>query len=88
MLEEAIRRRGGSATLWSQAFLAMAHWRLGHHPSAHRRLNQLAGSTPKSDPNSFWINVERDVLRREAESLIRLDPSFPPDPFPPGPNHP
>ena len=64
--------------------LAMAHGRLGHREAARRWLDQLTGSPPDTAPGSFWSNVPRDVLRREAEAVIRFDPVLPPDPCGPG----
>src|SRR5262249_34946232 len=63
---------------WDWAFLAMAHYRLGHIDEVRRwldRFHNLSSSpnTAVSSPNE----LETEVLRREAETVVRRDPFFP-----------
>jgi len=88
--EDAIRRleekfrirlngRLGEPQDW--AFLAMAHFRLGHRDEAHRWLDRLRNRQTTTDPNQFWDELEIRLLRSEAEAVILYDPVFPADPF-------
>jgi WD40 repeat protein/tetratricopeptide (TPR) repeat protein len=70
---------GGLPQDW--AFLAMAHQALGHRDEALSWLARLDAFAPPSDLTQFWNNLEIAMLRREADTLVRLDPMFPPDPF-------
>jgi hypothetical protein len=68
-----------------QAFLAMADQALGRTAEARRWLAQLRMRTPATgaDPDLFWDELQIDVLHREAEAVVLLDPAFPADPFAP-----
>ena len=78
---------------WDWLFLAMIHSGLGHTSEARRLLDQAdqwiaeADKAPPGTENDGprWSNLtEKPVillLRREAESLIDADSSFPADPF-------
>jgi WD40 repeat protein/tetratricopeptide (TPR) repeat protein len=69
--------------------LAMAHHRMGNATKAHALLDEVvrwwnnieAGKTDGavSLPPPEWLSLQ--VLRREAEALIRFDSAFPTDPF-------
>jgi tetratricopeptide (TPR) repeat protein len=73
----------------NQLVLAMAHHRLGHAASARALLDELerwwkAVEIAKTDgavnfATTDWLPLQ--ILRREAEALIRYDPVFPADPF-------
>jgi hypothetical protein len=36
-----------------------------------------------ANPDLFWDELEIEVLRREAASVVLLDPAIPADPFAP-----
>jgi WD40 repeat protein/serine/threonine protein kinase/Tfp pilus assembly protein PilF len=55
-------------------FLAMAHQRLGETAEAQRYLEKVNQSTPQKD-GPLWSMLEIEVLRREAEALVKTDPS-------------
>lgn len=70
----------GSAEDW--LFLAMAHQRLGHAEEARRWLARAAQmidaripnaptEAPRGSTQGKYLNVERDLLRREAEALLK-----------------
>jgi tetratricopeptide (TPR) repeat protein len=80
-LEEGIRLRGGEGGPADPAFLAMAHYRLGHRDEALRWLDRLRGDQPRKDPPEFWYELEARLFRSEAEAVILYDPAFPDDPF-------
>jgi WD40 repeat protein len=61
---------GGDNSPQVCAFLAMAHQRLGHRDEARRWLEKLAAYQPKKGADFSWDDVEVQILRREAESLI------------------
>jgi hypothetical protein len=63
------------------AFLAMAHFRLGHRDQARQWLDRFRNDTPNSTLDGFWTNLEIRLLRSEAEAVVRYDPVFPADPF-------
>ena len=72
----------------NQLVLAMAHHRLGHALSARALLDEVerwwkgveAAKTQLAFRNTTdWLPLQ--LLRREAEALIRYDPVFPADPF-------
>jgi WD40 repeat protein/tetratricopeptide (TPR) repeat protein len=71
-LREGIAADGRQDLPQDWLFLAMAYHRLGDRDEARRWLDRLPGLGATSDP-------EVEVLRREAEALIRLDPIFPAD---------
>jgi hypothetical protein len=48
----------------------MAHHRMGHRALAKRWLDRLAASRPRKESDFSWDDVELDILRREAESLL------------------
>jgi WD40 repeat protein len=80
--EESIRRQelniarsGNQAVPQAWAFLAMAHFRLGHRTQALRWLDRARQYKPSADPDQFWSELEIRLLRREAEALV-LDPSI------------
>jgi eukaryotic-like serine/threonine-protein kinase len=80
-LEADCRRGGPAGRPWDWAFLAMAHARLGHTLDARRWLDRLRAHRPGAAPIRFLDDLELDLLRREAESVVLLDPAFPADPF-------
>jgi eukaryotic-like serine/threonine-protein kinase len=80
-LEEGIELRKGNSLPQDWAFLAMAHQALGDTAAARHWLKKLADRTPSQQPGAFQDELEIDVLRREAEALIRFDPVFPANPF-------
>ena len=80
-LEEAIQARREQATGW--AFLAMAHYRLGHREQALRWLEQLQQRQRSADSTQSWDELEVSLLSREAEAVILYDPIFPAEPFAP-----
>jgi WD40 repeat protein/tetratricopeptide (TPR) repeat protein len=69
-LEEARAAGGGSPVPKVWAFLAMAHHRLGHPDEARKCLDKVPAVAPADNPQ-FWEALEVDVLRREAEALVR-----------------
>jgi hypothetical protein len=69
-LEKGIQLRGGNSSSQSRAFLALAHYRLGHRDEARRWLDKLLAARPKEGADFSWDDVEIRILRREAESLI------------------
>lgn len=77
-LNESLQARGDEGDPKAFAFLAMAHHRLGHHDEAKRWLDKLAAYRPKPGVDFSWDDVDIDILRREAESLIQGVPSAPP----------
>ncbi len=80
-LEEGIPLRNGTNVPQAWAFLAIAHFRLGHRNAAHHWLERLRHHEPSRDPNQFWHELEIRLLRGEAEAVILYDPVFPDDPF-------
>jgi hypothetical protein len=84
LLETSVRSGRPDRRSWDWAFLAMAHYRLGHDAEARHWLDHFHDRTP-SDPATFRSpdDLEDDLLGREAEAIVRLDPAFPDDPFAP-----
>jgi WD40 repeat protein/tetratricopeptide (TPR) repeat protein len=96
-LDEAIARlEESNAGTWpeegkaqNRLILAMAYQRLGNVTKACAELDEVmrwwkgleAAKTDEavSMPTTDWLALQ--VLRREAEAVILLDPIFPPDPF-------
>jgi WD40 repeat protein len=75
--EEAIRRlkessqtQSGERVPRGYAFLALAHHRLGHRDESKRWLDKLRDYQSHQVTNYTWDDLEIDILRREAESLI------------------
>ena len=80
-LTEGIARRGGREEPEDRAFLAMISRRKGDRPEALRRLEQLAGAGEPS-PHDLWGDRQVELLRNEAEALIRpVLPDLPADVF-------
>jgi tetratricopeptide (TPR) repeat protein len=69
-LDESIQIRGGGGDPEGSAFLALAHYRLGHRDQAERWLTWLVASRPKEGFDFSLDDVETRILSREAESLI------------------
>jgi hypothetical protein len=80
-LEESHQERGDDGDPRGFAFLAIAHHRMGHRAEAKRWLDRLAASRPRKESDFSWDDVEIDILRREAESLL-FDAGSSADPFP------
>ena len=78
---EGIQDKGGRSEAQDWAFLALAHFRLGHRAEARRWLDRLRGDQPRIDPAQFWYELEIRLLRSEAEAVVLYDPIFPVDPF-------
>jgi lipopolysaccharide biosynthesis regulator YciM len=68
-----------------QAFLAMANQALGRTAEARRWLAQLRRRMPATGvhPDLFWDELQIEMLSREAEAVVLLDPAMPVDPFAP-----
>ena len=65
------------------AFVAMIRHRKGHRAEALRRLDQLAAWQPAA-AGRFWHDRQIELLRREAEALIRpVQSDLPADVFAP-----
>jgi serine/threonine-protein kinase len=85
--EDAVRVLGQSteaaphwhAVALNWPVLAMAHLRLGHEDEAKRWLDRAEQADPAAI-STWWDRVELQVLRREAEAVVR-DPMFPANPF-------
>jgi hypothetical protein len=85
--------KGFQPQAWDFLFLAMIHSGLGHGDQARRLLDQADQWTAAAD--KMPVGTENDVprwpslfarpvvlpLRREAESFIKANSSFPADPF-------
>ena len=86
-LERGIQLSQGRELPADWTFLAMAHFRLGHHNESRRCLDRLGIDQRSEDLNKlsplgqFWDEVEIRLLRREAQALVLYDPVFPADPF-------
>ena len=92
---QAIRTlEGARETPVTQAFLAMAHARLGHAAEARRWLARLETRRPALEPEpgddlmkpdtslwAYYSGLKVRLLRGEAEAVVRHDPAFPEDPF-------
>jgi hypothetical protein len=63
-----VREGPGSAHDW--AFLAMAHQRLGETAEARTFLDKLRAHKPPAKELA-WDNLEIEVLREEAEALLK-----------------
>jgi hypothetical protein len=61
----------------------MAHARLGHHSQAIGFLERMPPRVSVDDDEtaSFWERMDTRILRSEAESVVKYDSVFPPDPF-------
>jgi WD40 repeat protein/Flp pilus assembly protein TadD len=80
-IEEAIQLRGGASVPEDWAFLAMAHFRLGHRDLARHWLDRFRDRPPNPAPDRMWDELEIRLMRGEAEALILYDPVFPSNPF-------
>jgi hypothetical protein len=79
-LDESDRARDDAGDPKAFAFLALAHHRLGHRDESKRWLDKLRDYQTRRVTNDLWDDLEIDILRREAESLILG--SRPPGPAP------
>jgi WD40 repeat protein len=78
-LDESIQTQGEGGDPRAFAFLALAHYRLGHHDEAERWLNKLVACRPEEGFDFSTDDMEIRILHREAESLILGSrPSAPP----------
>jgi WD40 repeat protein/tetratricopeptide (TPR) repeat protein len=88
--DEAVRRLEPNAKAggpWDWAFLAMSHHHLGQDTEARRWLDRLRTRARSTGPHALLDDLEFDLLRREAETVVLLDPAFPTNPLaepPPG----
>jgi tetratricopeptide (TPR) repeat protein len=59
-------------------FLAMAHHRLGDTAAAKKYWSLVvqSGQTPREE-NTFWTDLTVEILRREAESVLKSPPEAP-----------
>jgi tetratricopeptide (TPR) repeat protein len=69
-LDESIQTRGDGGDPRGFAFLALAHYRLGHRDEAEHWLDKLVADRPKEGFDFSIDSVEIRILHREAESLI------------------
>jgi WD40 repeat protein/tRNA A-37 threonylcarbamoyl transferase component Bud32/tetratricopeptide (TPR) repeat protein len=87
-LREAIQIHGKGGTAGDWVFLAMAHHRLGHGEMARKWLDRAVGEIdrltaplPRSaltaTRRSWADRIELQILRRQAEKLIRKQPVAP-----------
>jgi tetratricopeptide (TPR) repeat protein len=69
-LDQAIAIHGaGGAEDW--VLLAMAHHRLGHVEEAKKWLDRVRSVQPSRESRRFWENLEVELLRSEAERLLK-----------------
>jgi len=80
-LDESLRLRAGADRPDRNAYLAMAHARLGHRTEALRWHDRLRNHQPSIDPADFAFELQVRFQRREAEAVVLYDPIFPADPF-------
>ncbi len=80
-LDESLRLRDGTDRPERNAYLAMAHARLGHRAEALRWLDRLRNHQSSIDPADFASELQVRFQRREAEAVVLYDPIFPADPF-------
>jgi tetratricopeptide (TPR) repeat protein len=73
-LEESVREQGGAGVPQDWAFLAMAHWKKGNGEAARRWLDKLRSYNPGVPAGFVPEAVEIEILRREAETLVRDSP--------------
>ena len=69
-LDESIQTRGDGGDPRGFAFLALAHYRLGHRDEAEHWLDKLVAYRPKEGFDFSIDDVEVRILHREAESVI------------------
>ena len=72
-LEEAIKAHGKGGTDWMKLFLAMAYMRLGQVTEARRWLGTVLKWEQANQNAAWWARVLTEVLRREAEALIKQE---------------
>ena len=67
----------------NNAFLAMAHQRLGHDREARRWLGSLQSRmrVPYRALRTLSLLQEQRLLLSETEAVVIYDPVFPADPF-------
>jgi len=70
LLNESGEADGGPGVPQVWAFLAMAHHRKGDAAEARRWLDKLLSYRPGASASFFWDDVEVQLLRREAESVV------------------
>src|SRR5262249_19677695 len=70
-LQEAIAAGGGEGTAHDWLFLALAHYQRGQRAKPRRWLDKARRPKTEGAAEDFWKNVELELLRHEAEALIR-----------------
>ena len=70
ILEEGIALSNGPPLFEDRVFLAISLHRLGRRDEARAHLAGIAVS-PDPNPANPWAGLERELLRREVESLVR-----------------
>ena len=77
-LGEAVKAQGRGGAAWDCLFLALAHGRLGQAGEARawlgkaaQRLDQAGRAPPGGDAPPWEQRLAGDLLRREAEALLR-----------------
>ncbi len=70
-LKEGITAHGDGGELADWAFLAMANHRLNRTADAQAWLDRMRNSRREAGTFLSWDEVQRDILSREAEALVR-----------------
>jgi WD40 repeat protein/serine/threonine protein kinase len=70
-LDEAIRLQGKGGTAFTFVFLAMAHHRLDQSSMAKKWLERAGQDIEKNPPANWPRRLEMEILRREAEALLK-----------------
>jgi Tfp pilus assembly protein PilF len=72
-LNESMQSRHGEGLSQGLAFLALAHYRLGHHDLAKHWLDKLVAGQPKEGFDISLEDMELRILSHEAQSFILRD---------------
>jgi hypothetical protein len=70
-LNEAVKRDAQGGTWADYLFLAMAQQRLGRADEARKWLERAGQALDKEAPADWGRRLQQEVLRREAEQLLR-----------------
>ena len=74
-LEQAIASRDKVGIVHDFLFLAMAHQRLGHGDEARKWLEKSGRAVEQAEGESWDQRLEMDLLKREAEALLKPPPA-------------